>query len=51
LTLFHPSRSVTVRAGRFRSKASNTPFEGWKLRGRPVVTIVGGRVLTDLPKS
>lgn len=51
LTLFHPSRSATVRAARFRSKASNTPFEGWKLRGRAVVTIVGGRVLSDLPRA
>ena len=51
LTLFHPRRSFTVRAARFRSKALNTPFEGWKLRGRPIVTVVGGRVLQDLPAS
>jgi dihydroorotase len=51
LTLFHPGRSVTVRAARFRSKALNTPFEGWKLRGRPVMTVVGGRVLDNLPES
>ena len=51
LTLFHPGRTVTVRAAKFRSKAINTPFEGWKLRGRPMMTVVGGRVLSDLPKS
>jgi len=51
LTLFHPSRSVTVRAARFRSKALNTPFEGWKLRGRPMMTVVGGRILDELPAS
>lgn len=51
LTLFHPGRTVTVRSARFRSKARNTPFEGWKLRGRPMLTVVGGRVMDDLPKS
>jgi dihydroorotase len=45
LTVFHPNRPVTVRAKRFRSKSRNTPFEGWRLRGRPVATILGGTVL------
>ena len=27
------------------SKASNTPFTGWKLKGRAVKTICGGRVV------
>ena len=34
---------VTIRAAAFRSKSRNTPFDGWKLRGRPVATVVGGR--------
>jgi dihydroorotase len=51
LTLLDLRRSVTLRAARFRSKARNTPFEGWKLRGRPVATVLGGRVLDPLPKS
>ncbi len=51
LTLFHTGRTVTVRSARFRSKARNTPFEGWKLRGRPMLTVLGGRVLADLPKA
>jgi dihydroorotase-like cyclic amidohydrolase len=28
----------------------NTPFSGWKLRGRPVRTIVGGRSVWELPR-
>jgi dihydroorotase len=43
LTLFELDKRVTVRAESFLSKARNTPFEGWKLRGRPVGTILGGR--------
>ena len=43
VTLFHPDEETTIRARDFRSKSRNTPFDGWKLRGRPVATIVGGR--------
>jgi dihydroorotase len=50
ITLFHPNRPITVRAAKFRSKSLNTPFEGWKLRGRPEATILGGRVV-ELPKA
>ena len=43
VTLFAPDKRVTVDAGRFRSRSRNTPFDGWKLRGAPVATIVGGK--------
>ena len=43
VTLFHPDEEVTIRAAAFRSKSRNTPFDGWKLRGRPAGTILGGR--------
>ncbi|MCP4662214.1 MAG: dihydroorotase [bacterium] len=43
LTLLDLEREVTVRADEFRSKARNTPFEGWTLRGRPVRTLLAGR--------
>jgi dihydroorotase len=46
LTLFDLDKRVTVRAETFLSKSRNTPFDGWKLRGRPVATIVGGRRVT-----
>lgn len=51
LTILSLRRTVTVRGSRFRSKASNTPFEGWRLKGRPVATVVGGRLIGDLPKT
>jgi dihydroorotase-like cyclic amidohydrolase len=28
---------------RFQSKGRNTPFAGWKLRGRPLATFLAGR--------
>jgi dihydroorotase len=43
LSLFHTDRYTTVKATAFRSKGKNTPFDGWKLKGKPFATIVGGR--------
>ncbi len=48
VTVIDLEREVDVAAARFRSKSRNTPFEGWKLRGAAVVTIVGGRVVHRL---
>ena len=30
---------------KLRSKSRNTPFAGWKMKGRAVVTVVGGKVI------
>jgi dihydroorotase len=45
LTVLDPDLRVTVDKDRFESKGRNTPFHGWKLRGAPVMTIVGGRIV------
>jgi dihydroorotase len=45
LTVLDPDLEVTVDKTRFESKGRNTPFDGWKLRGGPVLTIVGGRIV------
>jgi dihydroorotase len=45
LTLLHLERPVTVDPARFASKGRNTPFAGWKLRGVPAGTVLGGRVV------
>jgi dihydroorotase len=44
VTLIHPEQEWTIDAERFRSKSRNTPFDGWKVRGRAVMTIVDGTV-------
>lgn len=44
ITVFDPDCAVTVDARSFRSKSRNTPFDGWRLKGRVVCTITGGRV-------
>ncbi len=45
IALFDLNRNWTVRASEFRSKSHNTPFEGWELTGKPVLTMVGGRIV------
>lgn len=48
LTLIDPEREWLVEPERFHSRSRNCPFRGWKLKGRAVMTVVGGRVLFDL---
>ncbi|OPZ60988.1 MAG: Dihydroorotase [Candidatus Aminicenantes bacterium ADurb.Bin508] len=43
VTLFDPEKSVVVDCERFQSLARNTPFQGWKAKGWPVMTFVAGR--------
>jgi dihydroorotase len=43
VTVFDPDGEITIVAAGFRSKSRNTPFDGWKLRGRAVATVVDGR--------
>jgi dihydroorotase len=38
----------TVRAAEFQSASRNTPFDGWKLKGRAVRTIVDGKTVWKL---
>ena len=45
VTLLHPDRELVIAKDSFRSRSRNTPFEGWKLRGAPVATVLGGRVV------
>lgn len=47
LVLIDTEREWTVDASKFRSKARNCPFDGWKLKGMAVMTVLGGRVTCD----
>jgi dihydroorotase len=46
ITVLDLEREWTVEPARFRSRARNTPFGGWTGTGAPVLTIVGGKVVT-----
>jgi dihydroorotase len=49
VTLIDPEMEWTVRASDSQSASRNTPFDGWKLKGRAVRTIVGGTTVWKLP--
>jgi dihydroorotase len=44
ITLIDPNREWTVDTSQFASKSRNCPFQGWNLKGRAVMTIVGGKI-------
>jgi dihydroorotase len=44
ITIIDPNIEWTVDSSQFKSKSRNTPFNGWKLKGRAVRTIVGGKL-------
>jgi len=44
VTVIDLDRKWTVDAGAFKSKSRNCPFNGWELKGKAVMTIVGGEI-------
>lgn len=44
VTVIDPSKIWTVNASTFKSKSRNTPFHGWTLYGRAVLTILEDRI-------
>ncbi|HHW02279.1 MAG TPA: dihydroorotase [Thermoanaerobacterales bacterium] len=45
ITVIDPDLEWTVDKNSFFSKGRNTPFHGWKLKGRAVLTMVGGKIV------
>jgi dihydroorotase len=48
VTLIDPELDWTVRVDQFQSLSRNSPFDGWKLKGRAVRTIVEGETVWQL---
>lgn len=46
VTVIDPNAVWIVDATKFRSKARNTPYNGWALKGKVVLTICDGRVVS-----
>jgi dihydroorotase len=45
ITIIDPEISYCIDADRFQSLSRNTPFDGWDVKGRAVLTMVGGKVV------
>ena len=48
VTFVDPNLEWMVRIDQFQSASRNSPFDGWKLKGRAVRTIVGGKTVWKL---
>ena len=48
ITLIDPEMEWKVDIAKFQSASRNSPFDGWKLKGRAVRTIVGGKTVWQL---
>ena len=48
VTLIDPDLEWTVKIDKFESASRNSPFGGWKLKGRAVRTILGGKTVWNL---
>jgi dihydroorotase len=48
VTVIDPNLEWTVRVDKFESASRNSPFDGWKLKGRAVRTIVEGKTIWKL---
>ncbi|MFG0330483.1 MAG: dihydroorotase [Phycisphaerales bacterium] len=47
VTVIDPDEVWTIDARAFQSLSSNTPFDGWEVRGRAVGVVVGGEIRLD----
>ncbi|MBI5699197.1 dihydroorotase [Candidatus Saganbacteria bacterium] len=45
LTIINPKEDYEVDINKFASRSKNSPYHGWKLKGKVVHTIVGGRIM------
>jgi dihydroorotase len=50
VAIVDPTLEWRVDAAGFRSRSKNSPFLGWTMKGRATTTIVGGRLVYELPR-
>ena len=47
ITIMTPDQPHIVKAADFQSISRNTPFDGWSLKGKALLTMVGGNIVFD----
>ena len=47
ITIIDLNKEWVVDAKNLKSKSKNTPFDGWKMQGKVVKTIVGGKMVFE----
>ncbi len=48
ITIIDPEHNWTVKAEEFQSRSRNTPFEGWEMKGKAVLTMVEGIIVCSI---
>jgi dihydroorotase len=51
VTIIDPDVDYAVDVNQFQSLSRNCPFDGWRLKGRPILTMLGGRIVYDGAKE
>lgn len=49
IVIFDPDIQWQINPAKFRSKGKNTPFAGWDVKGKVVITIADGRIIWREP--
>ena len=47
ITIVDMHEEHRINASKFHSRAKYSPFDGWKLRGKPIKTLVNGQLIMD----
>ncbi len=47
ITMIDPEIDYRVDADQFQSLSRNTPFDGWRLKGKPIFTMVAGNIVFE----
>lgn len=47
LTIIDPDIDYRIDADQFQSLSRNTPFDGWRMRGKPILTMVAGNIVFE----
>ncbi|MCH8327705.1 MAG: hypothetical protein IID15_04170 [Candidatus Marinimicrobia bacterium] len=45
VVIFDPQEKYTIDISKFHSKSKNSPFDGWKVKGKIIHTFVGGKMV------
>lgn len=47
IVIFNPETEYEVKVEEFQSKSKNSPYDGWKLYGKPEYTILNGKIVVN----
>ena len=45
ITLFDDKEEYSINPSKFKSRSKNSPYEGWKVRGKILRTLVNGKTV------